>query len=210
MNSRKSWLVPLTGVAFVVVGIVSFVIGGEPKDAKHPAREIVNWYIDNKNQIEASAFVGIAAAVLLIFFAAHLRDVLKAGGEHGMLPLVSFIGLTLVAVGFAIDGTISIALAERADDIDPIGVQTLQALWDNDFLPIMLGVLCFLWATGIAIVRGAAFPRWLGWLMLVLGVVGLTPIGFAAAIGSALLVLTLSLLLALRARSAPAAPATAP
>ena len=209
MSSRKSWLVPLTGMAFVVVGIVSFLIGGQPKDAKHPAREIVNWYIDNKNQIEASAFVGIAAAVLLIFFAAHLRDVLKAGGEHGMLPLVSFIGLTLVAVGFAIDGTISIALAERADDIDPIGVQTLQALWDNDFLPIMLGVLCFLWATGIAIVRGAAFPRWLGWLMLVLGVVGLTPIGFAAAIGSALLVLTLSLLLALRARSAPAAPATA-
>jgi hypothetical protein len=80
-------------------------------------------------------------------------------------------------------------------------VQSLQALWDNDFLPIMLGVLAFLWATGISVIRSGALPKWLGWVMILLGIVGVTPIGFVAAIGSAILVLVLSILLSLRARS---------
>ena len=29
---RREWLVPLTGVAFIVVLIVSFIVGGEPPD----------------------------------------------------------------------------------------------------------------------------------------------------------------------------------
>jgi hypothetical protein len=205
MNGSKGWLVPLTGAAFIVVAIISFIVGGEPKDASHPATEIANWYMDNKDSVELGAFIGVAATVLLVFFGAYLRDVLRAAaGGSDMLSLVSFIGV--VVVGFAIDTTILIALAERADDIDPIAVQSLQALWDNDFVPIALGVLLFLWATGISVVRTGALPKWIGWIMIVLGVVALTPIGFASFIGTAALILLISILLAVRARStAPAA-----
>jgi hypothetical protein len=207
MNGSKAWLVPLTGVAFIVVAIISFIVGGEPKDASHPASEIADWYIDNKDEVEIGAFIGVAATVLLVFFGAYLRNVLRAaaGGED-MLSLVSFIGIVLVALGFAIDTTILIALAERADDIDPIAVQSLQALWDNDFVPIALGVLLFLWATGISVVRTGALPKWIGWIMILLGVVALTPLGFVSFIASAVLILVISILLSLRARSAaPAA-----
>jgi hypothetical protein len=41
--------------------------------------------------------------------------------------------------------------------------------------------------------------------MVVLGVVGVTPIGFASVIGAAVLVLVLSILLSVRARGAAAA-----
>jgi hypothetical protein len=195
-------------VAFIVVAIIGFIVGGEPKDASHPADEIVNWYIDNKDSVEIGAFIGVAATVLLVFFGAYLRNVLRAAaGGTDMLSLVSFIGVVVVAVGFAIDATISIALAERADNIDPIAVQSLQALWDNDFAPIALGILLFLWSTGIAVIRTGALPKWIGWIMIVLGVVGLTPIGFASFIGTAVLILVISILLAARARSA--APAAA-
>jgi hypothetical protein len=208
LNGSKGWLVPLTGVAFVVVAIISFIVGGQPKDASHPATEIVNWYLDHKNSVEASAFIGVAATVLLVFFGAYLRDVLRvAAGGADMLSLVSFIGIVVVAVGFAIDTTIQLAIAERADDIDPIAVQSLQALWDNDFVPIALGVLLFLWATGISVVRSGALPKWIGWIMLVLGVIALTPIGFASFIGTALLILVISILLTVRARSAATAGA---
>jgi len=203
--SRREWLVPLTGVAFIVVGIISFIIGGEPKSADEPVNEIVEFYVDNEDSVQIGAVGGAIAGVLLIFFGAYLRRVLRAaGGEGEMLSLVSFVGLVLVALGFAIDGTISFALAERAKDIDPVAVQSLQALWDNDFLPIMLGILTFLWATGISVIRTGALPKWLGWLMILLGIVAVTPIGFAAFIGTALLVLIISILLALRARSAAA------
>ncbi|MDQ3435086.1 MAG: hypothetical protein M3481_10490, partial [Actinomycetota bacterium] len=88
----------------------------------------------------------------------------------------------------------------------PVAVQALQALWDNDFVPIILGVLAFLWATGISVIRSGALPKWLGWVMILLGIVGVTPIGFVAAIGAAILVLVLSILLSLRARSAHSTP----
>ena len=206
MSRNKEWLAPLTGVAFVVVGIISFLISGEPKSADEPVKEIVNFYVDKKDSVQISAIAGVVAGLFLIFFGAYLRKVLRAaGGEGETLSLVSFIGLVLVALGFAIDGTILFALAEAAEDIDPVAVQSLQALWDNDFLPIMLGVLAFLWATGISVIRSGALPKWLGWVMILLGIVGVTPIGFVAAIGSAILVLVLSILLSLRARSGASA-----
>lgn len=206
MSRNKEWLAPLTGVAFVVVGIISFLISGEPKSADDPVKEIVNFYVDKKDSVQISAIAGVVAGLFLIFFGAYLRKVLRAaGGEGETLSLVSFIGLVLVALGFAIDGTILFALAEAAEDIDPVAVQSLQALWDNDFLPIMLGVLAFLWATGISVIRSGVLPKWLGWVMILLGIVGVTPIGFVAAIGSAILVLVLSILLSLRARSGASA-----
>lgn len=206
-RSSREWLAPLTGVAFIVLAIISIIVGGEPKDATHPASEIVDWYVDNKDSVEISAFIGVAALALLVFFGAYLRNVLRAAaGGTDMLSLVSFIGLVLVAVGVAIDATISLAIAERADDIDPIAVQSLQALWDNDFVPIALGVLIFLWATGISVVRSGALPKWIGWVMIVLGIVALTPLGFAAFLGAAVLILVISVLLTMRARSGATTP----
>jgi hypothetical protein len=204
MTRSREWLVPLTGVGFVLLGIVSFIVGGEPKSADEPVGEIVDYYVDNKDSIQVAAFIGVAAILLLVFFGAYLRRVLRAAAPEGeILSLVSFLGLVVVAVGFAIDTTILIALSEAADDIDPVAAQSLQALWDNDFVPLVLGVLMFLWATGLAVIRTGALPKWLGWVMVVLGVLGLTPIGFVAAIGAAILVLVLSILLSVRARSAP-------
>jgi hypothetical protein len=205
MNKNTQWLMPLTGVAFVVVGVVSFVVGGEPKSADDPVREVVSFYVDNKGSVEAGAFIGVLATVLLVFFGGCLRGFLRsAAGDGETLSLLSFVGVAIVGVGLAIDTTILIALSEAADDIDPSAVQALQALWDNDFIPVVVGTQLFLWATGISVIRSGALPRWLGWVMVALGVIGFTPLGFVAVVGSAILVLVLSVMLSLRAR-APAA-----
>jgi hypothetical protein len=195
----------LTGVAFVVVAIIAGIIAGEPPDAESPVQEIVAHYSDNETSIQVGAFVGAAAMVLLVFFGAYLRSVLSAAeGRGGMLSALTLVGTALIAVGFAIDITISIALTEAVDDIEPAAVQALQALWDNDFVPIALGVLVFLIATGLSILRYGALPKWLGWVALVLAVIGFTPIGFIAFIGTGIWIAIVSVMLALRARPAPA------
>jgi len=206
-NGDKAWLVPLTGLGFFVVAIIGFIVAGEAKSSDDSAADIVSYYSDNHDSMMAGAIIAVVATTLLLFFAAHLRDVLRDAGASRMLSTVSFTGLVIVAIGFAIDTTVQIAIAETVDKIDPVGVQTLNALWEHDFVPIALGVSVFLWASGIAVVRSGALPRWLGWLMIVLAVISCTPFGFVSAIATALLILAISVLLAVRARSAGPVPA---
>jgi hypothetical protein len=209
---RREWMIPLTGVLFVLLLILSFIVGGEPPDADEPVQEIVDHYVDNKDEIWLGAGIGVAAALSLLFFAAYLRKVFRAAeGPGGMLSPLVLAAATIIAVGAGVDMTISVALAEAADDIDPIAVQSLQALWDNDFVPIQIGILLLLLSSGLSIVRYGALPKWLGWVAIVVAVIGITPIGFAAFPLGGLWLLTVSILLAVRTRSAAAAtsgPAT--
>src|SRR5215208_4715420 len=204
MNGRSGlgWLMPLAGVGFVVLGIVSFIVQGEPKSADDPVNEIVDFYLDNKDSIIAGQVIGAISGLLLIAFGAYLAKVLRAADERiWVLPLLPLLGFVIMDIGFAIDGTVLIALAEAADEIEPTSVQTLQAFWDNDFLPIALGVMVFLFSFGIAVVRIGALPRWLGWVAILLGIVALIPpIGFASFIGGAVIILIVSVLLAVRTR----------
>ncbi|HEX2127979.1 MAG TPA: hypothetical protein VHF58_02045 [Solirubrobacterales bacterium] len=196
----------MTGVLFIVVLIVGFVLMGDGTDAEEPVEEIVAFYADNKDEIQIGAFVGVLAGLLLMAFGAYLRSFLRrAVGEDSILPSLAFIGTVIVALSLAIDSTISFALAESADNIDPAAVQALQALWDSDFIPFILGIITFLLGAGLAILRSDVLPKWLGGLMILALIIGFTPIGWAAGLVAAVSILILSVLLTMRARSAPAA-----
>ena len=208
---RRHWWAPLVGVAFLAVLIVSFVVGGEPPDADEPVQEIVDHYSENQDAIKIGGVLAGAAGVLLIFFGAVLRRALAAGDRESSLPNVAFAGTVVLAVGAAIDGTISFSLAESAEDIDPAAVQALQALWDNDFVPLAVGLSALLLAAGLSIARTGVVPKWLGWIAIVLGILALTPVGFVAFMVGALWIVVVSVLLAMRARAVPPdRPATTP
>lgn len=208
---RKDLIAPLTGVGFIVLLIVSFLVsGGDPPGADEDVQTIVDHYVDNKDSIEIGAALTIPAATLLVFFAGYLRSVFSPADRAGsMLAPIPLVGASIVAVAAAIDSTISFSLAEAADDIDPTAVQALQALWDNDFIPFAVGTAVFLWGVGLAVVRYGGLPTWMGWAAIVLAVVGMTPIGFAAAAGAGLWILIASVILTMRARSGPGEPAAA-
>ncbi len=202
---KKDWLAPLTGLVFIVLIIVGFIVQGEPPEASDDLQDIVDFYKDDKDSIEAGVFILALGTVFFVFFANYLRTVFR----ESSLSATILVGAAIFAVAGGIDGTILIATAEAADDIEPASVQTLQALWDNDFVPFAIGITVFLVSVGLSILRTAVFPKWLGWVVLVLALVSVTPVGFIAFPGSGLLVLVLSIWLTLRARRA-AAPPTAP
>jgi hypothetical protein len=203
MKNDREWLVPLTGVVFIVVVIVAFALGGEPPEAKEGGQKIIDHYADNKDSIQISAALATLAGALLIFFFGYLRKVLRAAeGENGMLSLIAFIGAAIVATGIAIDSTIAFALADAADDIEPAAAQAVETIWDNDFLPLALGSTVMLLATGISVVRHGALPKWLGWIAILLGVVSLTPAGFVGFLGAGVWILIASVILSMRARAA--------
>ena len=208
----RSWLAALTGIGFVALVIVGFTVGGEPPGADEPVQEIVDFYADNETSVGIGVAVEGLAALALVFFGGFMRAVLRrAEGEGHMLSALALAGTTIVAVGLAFDATISITLLDAADDIEPGGVQALAALWENDFVPFIVGAMVFILASGISILRHGALPKWLGWVAIGLAVISMTPIGFVGAIGIALWIGVVSVMLAVRERrtgaAAPAAPA---
>ena len=203
MGNDRRWMAPLTGVAFVVLVIIGFLVGGEPPMAtEEPAAEIVRHYVDNEGAVFAGAILAGVAASLFVFFAGALRRALRdAEGERGILSAVAFGGAVIFATGLALDGTITFALAEAADEIDPTAVQTLQALRDNDFLPLAVGLQVFTLATGISILRHRALPTWVGAIAILAGIVAISPLWYVAFPAAAIVVLAASVLLTMRARA---------
>lgn len=198
---RRDWWVPLTGIAFIALVIIGFAVAGEPPDAKHSAQEIVDFYRDNKDSTEIGSFIGAAGLIFWLFFAAHLSKVLAAAAPaDSTLPRIVFAGAVILTTGFAFDLTLTFAIAERAENIPPESIRTLEALWDNDFIPMLLGAATVMLASGLAIIRYGGLPVWLGWIAIALVIVSFTPIGFAGFVGSAVWVLVVSVLLTIRGR----------
>jgi hypothetical protein len=201
-RTRFEWLVPLVGIVCVAVLIVGLAMVGEPPNADDGAQTIVDHYADNKTAIQVGSAFQVVAGALLIFYFGYLRKVLRPReGEGGVLSLLALVGATIFAVGASIDATIQYAISDAAEDIEPASVQALQALWDGDFLPLVLGSQVMWFAVGLAISLHGALPRWLGWVALALGVLMLTPVGFFAFPVGALWIVVVSVLLAIRARA---------
>lgn len=214
MNSSKSWLLPLTGIVFIALMIIGFIVGGEPPDATHSPQRIAEFYLDNKVRIEIGVLILSLGLVFVLVFGSYLKSVLDDGeGESGVLPRVAYTGLVVFAVGGAIDGTILLAISGAVKDIDPTQVQTLQAFWDNDWLPLGVGITLFTLASGLSIVLHRSLPVWLGWVALVIGVIGVlgvTPVGWVAFPATGLWILVTSVVLLMKERSSAVPAAAAP
>ena len=169
MRRRSGWR-RLTGVAFVVVLIIGFIVGGEPPDVKNPPQEIVDHYVDNKDSVQIGVLLEMIAAALLLFFAGYLRKVLRAApGEGGMLPAVALAGATVMAAGAAIDATISFVLAEsRRTTSSPPPCRRCRRCGTTTGRAIALGAAVLAaCAAASSIALYGALPRWLGWVAIV-------------------------------------------
>lgn len=208
---RDQWWAPLVGAAFVLLVITGFAVGGEPPGAEDGAQKVASFYLENDTKLMVSgALIGVAATMLVFFAGVLRRELRKAEGEGGTLSLIAFAGALILAVGAAIDAMLLFVMAEAADKIAPAQLQTIQAIWDNDFLPMAVGVQVFMLAAGLSIVRHGALAKWLGWMAIVIGVIAITPAGFVSFMAGGIWILIVSGTLALRGRPAAARPAAAP
>ena len=92
--------------------------------------------------------------------------------------MAAFAGGILIAVGGGIFTSLDVALIDARHDISPQAVQALNVLSNDIFFPFEIGLIVFALCTGLAIIASGALPKWLGWVMVVIGVVAFTPVGF--------------------------------
>ena len=205
-------MAPLLGILFIILAIVGFAVGGEPPDVDEGAAEAAAFYADNEDEVMLGSLLEGLGAVIFVFFAGVVRSRFReAEDSRGTLSTIAYGGALIFAVGLALDATINFAAAETVEDVDPVTTHTLAALWQNDWVPFAVGLMTFLIASGLSIVRTGVLPRWLGWAAIVIALFLATPIGGVGFIGAALFVVVVAVLLARRDRAAgPAATAPPP
>jgi hypothetical protein len=206
-------LAPLTGVLFVVLTVVSFIIEGEPPDVDDPAREVVEFYSDNEGQTITAAVVAALGAVALLFFAASLRRALRRGEDGaGVLSVAALAGGVVAAAGIATDSALRFMLADAADEksVDPAALQALNVFWSDFFFPMVVGIATLVLATSLSAFRTRVVPIWLAWIGFVIFVVFFTPAGFIAFLVSAIWIVIVSVILWRREVASSVAPAGSP
>jgi hypothetical protein len=196
---------PLTGIGFVVLVIVAVIVGGETPGADDGIVKVVNYWKDNQDQAIASAIIAAISTVFLLWFAGVLRAVLAlAEGPPARLANTAFGGAIVGAMGWLLLIGFTFVAADTADDVAPQVTQAMSVLQADFFFPLSVGFAVFLLASGLALVRTAALPAWVGWSALVLGVVSVTPVGFFAILAMLVWIVVVSVMLFMATPAAPA------
>src|SRR6476660_8495789 len=178
MSTISKWFPPFTGVIFVALFVAILILIGQGQDAtEKTAQEIVNHYQDNNTKESIGSILIAFASVFILYFGGWLRRMLRdAEGPDGILSTVVFGAAVVFSAGAAIGGSIHLALADLADNIDPIALQAINGI-DFDlffFFPVGLGTMIL--ATGISAVRHGILPKWLAWVSVVVGVLFFSPV----------------------------------
>ena len=203
---------PLSGVLFVVFVIVSTIVVGETPSADDGAAKAVGFWAANKDEVIAGAIIAAISTVFMLWFAGVWRATLAASeGPGSRLATTAFGGLVVAAIGWTALYTFGFIAADTSGDVPAQVTWTLSVLQADFFFPLAIGFAVFLLASGLALLRGAAFPDWPGWVALVLGLVCVTPGGFFGVLGGLAWILGISVMLFMRGTpTMPGSPATEP
>lgn len=172
MTDRWSRLAPLTGVLFGMLVAAALLANSSysPKPSASAAK-VVSWYTQHRSAVETSGILFAFAYLVLVLFAGALRANLRRTAESlGALVLA---GGILMAVGGLACVAIEYGLAHNVHNMSPEAAKTLNLISAELFLPARAGEIVFAVCGGLAILRGAGLPNWLGWVALVIGVLTL-------------------------------------
>jgi hypothetical protein len=181
---RSPRFAPLSGIAFVVLLVAGFIpVGGDTPQLDDPASKITSFYADNQGREIAAIILVALAALFLAVFAVALRDYLRGGNAQAdFWPTLAMLGAAVSVAGLLVAAGIHIALVDGGDKkISPDAMVALNALDNDDFFAfsIPLGIMLF-GVAGATLKSGAAIPKWLAWVALVLAIGYFTPVGFAS------------------------------
>jgi hypothetical protein len=196
---RISRFLPLSGIAFVALVVLSIGVGGGTPDPAAPPQEVSSFYKDELARQRLAAYVLAASMPFLLFFASSLAGFHWPGDPDARAAWRRvFLGGSVTATAtIAVGVLIHLALANGADEgTTPEGLQALNVLDSHvvyalvaSFGVMMLGAAG--WLLGRERING-----WLGWIALALGVALFLPfLGVLALLLSALWIIVASVAL---------------
>jgi hypothetical protein len=198
---------PLTGIVFVVLLVIGFIpVGGETPDLDDPASKIVSFYHDNQGKEIAAVILVALAALFLALFAVTLRNYLREGDGTDFWPTVALVGGAVAVAGLLVAVGNHLALVDGGDKrISPDAMVALNAMDNDNFFAFSIPLaILLLGAAGATLRAGAALPKWMAWVALVLFVFYFTPVGFISFGLTGIWIIIASIVMYQRSGTAPA------
>jgi hypothetical protein len=202
---RLAALSGLVAVALWVIGVVLEEVSNLPGEDPN---EILSWFQDESNTILSGAFIFMLGSLFFLIFVGALRvRLVRAESESAFLSAIAFgAGLVVVALTLLIPGP-NLAGALAKDDLTPEAAQALTVVDDAFFVGAELAAALLLVATGLAILRYGALPRWVAWISFLFALwLLIPPIGWAGLlVGVPLWTIIVAVLLGMRSGDESAA-----
>lgn len=192
MGFRK--MAGVSGIAFVVLLVASFVLYGSPPPTSATADEIAKYVVDTDTYLLAGVMGLLGALLMIPWVAGFVIPFTASDREHGEGFGLVIAGATLVA-SVAI-GVALAALATLGLRIEELDGPTARALWDFSNAAYGFSILLVVPAAGgaaVATLKHGLMPRWFGYLSGVVGLLGLSALPGFMATGEAVMVLLLGL-----------------
>jgi len=166
-DERWARIASASGIAWVTLVAASFAIAGlgPPPGSKMAAFPV--YFRKSRGRVLASVYLRSLGALASFPFIVYLWDTLRrAEGDPPLLAMLSLSSAT-VGHGMAMAGNAYHGVAAfHPDEVNPELSQTLYYL-GTVFYSAGLALAPFMAATGAAILKTNAFPRWLGWWAII-------------------------------------------
>ena len=206
MNTRFVRLVPLAGIAYLVLEVAGNGSIGSFPDGDATIGKLLPFYAKHHSGIARGGallhYAAIALALLAVALWARLRD----SGVNPVLSAVALIGAAIATADELSGAAVYSTLGFIGGKEQVIAPAALQAWHVNGAGGGAItgdgGLALLLVAVAIAGISARAFPKWLAWSALPLGLLQLTPLGFFAQLVFWLWAAAAGSYLALRPRTA--------
>jgi hypothetical protein len=202
----------LLGGAYAVLFVIANFLITQPGSGSTGAA-VVKYYHDRQTSEMVGVFAAAFAVVALAFFLAALRRRLSGTDDGRLLANVVTAGGAVYAVGLMMMAATVVALVDAANNNLAGPAQTLNVFSNDLWVPAIAGLAMLGLGTGVAALRSATLPKWLGWASVVFGVMALAgPVGAIAFLVSPLWALVTGIVIMRSPRTATvlAEPAAAP
>jgi len=157
------------GFAFVVLGIVATAISGSPPSTTDRPGEILEYFHDHHSAIRVAQYLSALSLFFLLFWLGSLWSTLRrAEGGAPLLTVVAGLGAVLGAAGAGTSFAVTGMIALRSNRLGGAGAHVFYELSFTLLGVAGAGIAALVLATSLVVVRTSVFPRWIGYLGLLL------------------------------------------
>ncbi len=168
---------PAAGIVFVVLLVVGTTLAQGVPTPDKSAETTLTWYASHRGTVLAFGLVSGLGAMVFLWFLAHLRHTVSghpAGVRVAGTLAISGTAMATTAMVSTLPPVALAILANRPGVIpDPSLVRMLADLNSLFFAAIGLFFVVFAVALALTFFLGALAPKWVGWIALVAGILGL-------------------------------------